>query len=101
MQRTTSRKLPLNINRPSKTRLIRQIVLHNIGIPDNLIEVQVKQLWNDQRFRVNVYLEIKNERRLAYSYFLQVTPKQVFSNPPMTRITSDDILATLTTSLGN
>jgi hypothetical protein len=78
---------------PSREEVIKEVVLDNIGRPDNLVEVQVRQLWNEHRYRINVYLEIKNGRRLAHSYFLLLdSPENILSYPPMDRITMDDLL---------
>lgn len=83
---------------PTRDEVVREIVLNNIGTPDDLLEVQIKELWNDKRYRVNVFREVKGERRMTNSYFLSIEEDGVVGSPPLDRITSDDILAGLSAS---
>jgi hypothetical protein len=57
--------------RNTRNTLIAQRVIHALGEPCNLLQVQVRQLW-DQRYRVNVFVGSDTiSARVANSYFLQ------------------------------
>lgn len=73
--------------RETQQALIGEQVLHSLGEPANLIQVQVRQLWED-RFRVNVLVgQDIASIKIANSYFVIADSdgNVTESNPKITR----------------
>ncbi len=96
--------LPTETSKASKTEAtkggdchgeIRERVLGYIGRPDNLAKVDVKPLWDEAHFRINVYVERRGEHRLDASYFIHVVKDGIVASPPLDRRYYDDILCDL------
>jgi hypothetical protein len=52
--------------------LVAEQVLHSLGVPKDLIQVQVRRLWED-RYRVNVFVGAGvTSATIANSYFLTI-----------------------------
>jgi hypothetical protein len=52
--------------------LIGERLIHTLGAPDNLLKVQVRQLWDDH-YRANVFVGADaSSAKVAHSYFLVV-----------------------------
>ena len=66
--------------------LIRKNVLGALGVPPDLLRVQVGRLW-ECHFRVNVFVGVAAAARVAHSYFLKagVDGSIVSSTPKITR----------------
>lgn len=72
---------------------LRETVLDNIGRPDDLLEVDVRGLWDSNHYRVNVYRSVKHLRTMTDSYFVYMVEDGIISSPPMERRYHDDMLA--------
>jgi hypothetical protein len=54
----------------ARDTLIEEQVLHRLGTPDDLCNVQVRRLWKDH-FRVNVFIgATPTSAKIANSYFI-------------------------------
>jgi hypothetical protein len=73
--------------RNTRNALIGQRVIHALGEPCNLFQVQVRQLW-DQRYLVNVFVGSDTiSARVANSYFLQTDDDgNIIASTPTIRI---------------
>jgi hypothetical protein len=73
--------------RDSREVLIGQRVILALGRPDDLFQVQVRELW-ERRYRVNVYVGPDAvSARVAHSYFLETDDEGTIikSTPTMKR----------------
>lgn len=68
------------------------IILKNIGKPDDLQEVQIKDLHDTSHYRVNIFRVIKGKRTMSNSYYVMTVEDGVVSSPPLDRIYYDDLL---------
>jgi hypothetical protein len=54
----------------TRNALIAKQIIHTLGQPDDLVKVQVRQLWEDN-YRVNVFVGLDLvSAKVAHSYFL-------------------------------
>jgi hypothetical protein len=71
-----------------KTALVGRQVIHTLGRPDGLHELQVRRLWDDH-FRVNIFIGADaTSARIANSYFVKTDAdgKIVRSFPNITKV---------------
>lgn len=72
---------------------LAEVTLDNIGRPDDLVKVEVKDLWDCNHYRVNVFRKLKNNNiKMTDSYFVEIFDDGVVSSPPMDRRYIDDLL---------
>jgi hypothetical protein len=68
--------------RKALSNLIRERVMHALGKPANLREVQVKKLWADH-YRVNVLVGVNPASiRVAHSYFVVIDEGGLVASTP-------------------
>jgi hypothetical protein len=64
----------IQVMRDTQDELIREQVLHSLGAPGDLLNVDVRRLWSD-RFRVNVLVgNAYCTARICDSFFLITNP---------------------------
>jgi hypothetical protein len=74
--------------RETLSNLIREQVIHALGMPMDLRSVQVRKVWDDH-YRVNVIVgESAGSVRVAHSYFLVVDSdgRLIGSTPKITKL---------------
>jgi hypothetical protein len=91
----TQPEAPKKTETDERRQTLAEAVLANIGKPDDLQEVQVKELHDENHYRVNVFRSIKGKRTMSNSYYVMMVEDGVVSSPPMDRIYFDDILEAL------
>ena len=75
-------------NREMLTALIREQVIHSLGQPDDLLQMQVRLLWTNH-YRVNVLIGADAaSARIANSYFVKADSDGniVGSTPKITKL---------------
>jgi hypothetical protein len=80
-------KDPLKHERKTLNDLIAKQIIHTLGSPDDLLQVQVRPLWED-RYRVNVFVGADIvSGKVAHSYFLTADGEGTImrSTPKITR----------------
>lgn len=88
---------PIEDKKPLNTT-IRDLVLENIGRPDDLARVDVFQLY-DNHYRVNVYREVRTAQiKMFESFYIVMTPDGIVSSPPMRKRYHDVELTALSLS---
>jgi hypothetical protein len=63
---------------------LREVLLANLGEPDDLHKIHIKQLWNPNFYRINVYREAKGLARISDSFFVQCCDDGPYFSPPIT-----------------
>jgi hypothetical protein len=76
----------------SSHRELTEMILRNIGKPDDLQEVQIKRLHDESHYRVNIFRVIKEKRTMSNSYYVMLVEDGIVASPPMDRIYYDDLL---------
>jgi hypothetical protein len=78
------------VMRDTQDELIREQVLHRLGAPGDLLNVDIRRLWSD-RFRVNVFVGSSySSARISDSFFLTTNPDGMIidSSPKIARLYS-------------
>lgn len=60
-------------DKKARQKLLEDVLLDLIGTPDDLWKVDVKQLWNMDNYRINIYREIDGPPALTDSFFATCT----------------------------
>lgn len=72
-----------------RQQALRETTLDNIGRPDDLCRVDVRQTHDRNHFRVNVYRWFRNSPKMYESFYVEITPDGVVSSPPMQKVYFD------------
>lgn len=78
--------------RADRERALREITLENIGRPDDLDRVDIRQLQSPNHYRVNVYRFVKGVSKITDSFYISITSDGPMSSPPMVRRYWGDVL---------
>jgi hypothetical protein len=71
--------------RAEREGALKEAVLENIGTPDDLSRIEIKQLWSPNKYRINVYRIVKKIEHMTDSFFVSIGPEGVISEPEMTK----------------
>lgn len=66
-----------------KHEYLSKKILECTGTPDDLIRLDIKPLFDDNHFRVNIYREIKGKITLTDSYYINSTQDGLVSSPAL------------------
>lgn len=82
-------------SRDEREQALKETTLDNIGIPDDLDKVDIRQLQDRNHYRVNVYRRISDRSKMTDSYYVIMTHDGVVASPPMDRKYFDEELAAM------
>jgi hypothetical protein len=85
--------------REQREKALSDTTLENIGIPDDLVRVEIKELHDINHYRINIYREVKGTTRITDSYYVTMTNDGIVTSPPMMKKYYDVELASLSKSL--
>ncbi len=71
------------VDTPKRKAALQEVVLNNLGTPDDLVKVHVKKLWNADFYRINVYRKIKDKTLITDSFFVQCCQGTPYFSPPI------------------
>lgn len=76
-------------------------ILEHIGTPDDLVTIDIRDLWDENHYRANIYRDRRGQKVMSDSYFIYTVPDGVVASPPMIRKYYDDILSKMSSDKGN
>lgn len=75
-------KVKTDREKKSREKNLKRTLLDKIGVPDDLFKVDAKQLWNTNRYRINIYRIMKDGKlSITDSYFAQLLPGGIVFSP--------------------